>query len=71
MGGIEEEVDEERTDMSLVEVGLSSAQHGALEVESVCMFPCELARSRLFIKVFALCVFFTPSHLPLFFLPLL
>lgn len=56
--------------MSLVEVGLSSAQYGALEVESVRMFPCELARSRLFIKVFALCVsFFSPSHLPLYFLP--
>lgn len=48
--------------MSLVEVGLSSAQHGALEIESVCMFPCEPARSRLLIKVFfALCVvFFSP-----------
>lgn len=35
--------------MSLVEVGLSSAQHGALEVESVRMFPCELARSLTFV----------------------
>lgn len=33
-------MDEERReiDMSLVEVGLSSAQYGALVVESVCMF---------------------------------
>lgn len=47
--------------MSLVEVGLSSAQHGALEVESLRMFPCELASSRLFIKVFCfVCVFFLP-----------
>lgn len=58
--------------MSLVEVGLLSAQHGALEVESACMFPCEPARLRFFIKVFVLCsFFFTPSHLLLYFLPLL
>lgn len=46
-----------RTDMSLAEVALSSAQHGALEVENVRMFLCELAHSRLFIKVFALRIF--------------
>lgn len=36
----EEEADEERReiDLPLVEVGLSSAQYGALVVESVCVF---------------------------------
>lgn len=62
--GEEEEADEDRgdADTSLVEVGLSSAQYGALEVESVRMFPCELASECLFIKVFVLCMyFFFPS----------
>lgn len=62
--------------MSLVEVGLSSAQRGALEVESARMFPCELARSAFVHQSFLLCAFFffflpTPSRLPLCFLPLL
>lgn len=59
-GEEEEEVNEERgdTDTSLVEVGLSSAQYGALEVESVRMFLCELASECLFIKVFVLCMYF-------------
>lgn len=53
-------MDEERgdTDTSLVEVGLSSAQYGALEVESARMFPCELVSECLFIKVFVLCMYF-------------
>lgn len=53
-------MDEERgdADTSLVEVGLSSAQYGALEVESVRMFLCELASECLFIKVFVLCMYF-------------
>lgn len=56
-------MDEERgdTDTSLVEVGLSSAQYGALEVESARMFPCELASECLFIKVFVLCMYFFSS----------
>lgn len=48
----------EETDTSLVEVGLSSAQYGPLEVGSVRMFPCELASECLFIKVFVLCMYF-------------
>lgn len=59
--------------MSWVDVGLSSAQRGAVEVENVRMFLCELARSRLFIKVFCFVhFFFYPlSNLLLYFLPLL
>ena len=55
----EEEVDEERReiDLSLVEVGLSSAQYGALVVESVCIFLCEHVCECAHIKVFVSCTF--------------
>lgn len=44
-------------DLPLVEVGLSSAQYGALAVESVCMFQYEHMCKCVHIKVFVSCIF--------------
>lgn len=52
-------MDEERReiDLPLVEVGLSSAQYGALVVESACMFSREHVCECVYIKVFVSCLF--------------
>lgn len=60
-------MDEERReiDLPLVEVGLSSAQYGALVVESVCMFLCEHVCECVYIKVFVSCIFSVLMPAPL------
>lgn len=46
-------------DLSLLEVGFSSAQYGTLIVESVCMFLCEHVCKCVYIKVFISCSVFS------------
>lgn len=52
---------EREIDLPLVEVGLSSAQYGALVLESACMFLCEhvckcVCTSKFLFHVFSLCL---------------
>lgn len=63
----EEDVDEEcwGTDLPLLEVGLSSAQYGALVVESVCVFFWEHVCNYMYIKVVVSCIFSVIMPAPL------